>query len=180
MADETPPIDGLDALAGAKSPGELIAAHRDVLKSVKARRRDKHIGILARTFRAAMEIWDAQKAEGLPVADRHAALEASLRQAWPKPRTEPWHYLCDACSDTGWRVLVCGDGLTCGRPFRLPGQRSDDWTGRGKCVAGHTFAQACYCEKGRERQKQALAPASQDFTQATKGKKPSGFSRFGR
>lgn len=123
---------------------------------------------LAATFQAAMQIWDAQKREGISQADRLTALEQSLRAAWPEGRSEPWHYYCDRCSDTGWECRTCRPGARCGMPFKLPKQHADDFTGQGRCADGHGYAVPCTCGKGREYRRQLLKESrpDEDFTTA--------------
>lgn len=154
--------------------------------TIQRRRRaaDHEWGPLARTYLAAMEIWDAEKADGVPLEVRHAHLEQTIRAAWPRGRAEPWHHACDRCSDTGWVPSVCTPETPCGRPFRLPGASGNDWTGRGRCSSGHSYVRPCHCQNGDEARR-ALNPkavASDDYAAgAGKAKpKPRGFSRLGR
>lgn len=171
--------DELDALAQAHGPKALIDAFRRVATVVtKDRQQSRRVyGPLAESFKAAMLIWVAQEAEGVSEAERAAGLEKTLRCAWPQ--TREWHYLCEGCQDTGWVFRVCATAGDCGRPFRLPGQRSDDYTGRGRCTPGHRYVVPCGCPKGdpNRRALQHTAPAPDDFAQAGK-RKP--MSRIGR
>lgn len=105
-------------------------------------------GPLARTIVAALEQWDAQKKAGASPEELAANLEKTLRAAWPRRREDSWKFLCERCLDTGFVESHCPE-VPCGRPFRHPGQRSDDYTGQGKCVAPHSYVRPCLCMKGR-------------------------------
>jgi hypothetical protein len=105
---------------------------------------------LGETFIEAMRLWDKLKAEGMSRDDRLQILEKTIRAAWPQMRQEPWHFHCNLCGDTGWRHKVCTASARCGRPFTLPKQSGDDWTGRGRCGEEHTYMEPCLCEKGRQ------------------------------
>lgn len=137
-------------------------------------------GPLASVFAEATRIGAQMKADGASLAERQAFVARALREAWPKGREEPWHYVCSACEDTGWRSMVCVQG-SCGRPFRLPGQHDDDHTGQGRCQDGHTYVQPCTCPKGSVRRQQLLKQRSdQDAIEIAAKSKPKGFTRFGR
>lgn len=141
--------EALDRLSKAKGVRALIDAHQKAARAVlSARRSDASLGALARVWREAMRMADQMKAEGTPAAERQAFIATALREAWPKTREEPWHYLCQQCDDTGWVFKTCVQG-SCGRPFTLPGQASDDHTGRGRCAEGHSYCQPCWCLKGQ-------------------------------
>ncbi len=150
--------------------GDVVSVISGIFKA--RREAHKSEGVLAQTFRAAMAIWDAQKAQGVSEADRQKGLEQSLRAAWPQ--TREWHYLCQKCDDSGFVFGTCVSGSSCGRPFSLPQQHSDDWTGRGKCTEGHVFAQPCWCSKGagirRMLEKRPAPVSADDFTQAGRSK----------
>jgi hypothetical protein len=127
----------------------------------------------------ALKQRDLQKAAGATKEELDRNLEQTLRAAWPKDRVEPWHYICCDCDDTGWVIRTCTPATKCGRPFRLPGAQSDDYTGRGKCSPGHSYALPCQCAKGVQRMAGLMRTfkqrESEDFTAATKG-----FTRAGR
>lgn len=152
----------------------LKAAHDLLRKAVPGKRRKAkaELGVLAQTFTEAMEAWDRQKADGVPLQERVGYLERSLRSAWPQERE--WKYLCPKCDDMGWVHGVCTPSTPCGRPFRLPQQGGDDWTGRGRCQPGHSYVTPCWCEKGqgfRRNLEKTKAPVSpEDFTQAGRSK----------
>lgn len=140
---------------------------------------------LASTLIEATELFRQLIAGGTPRAEALKSLEAVIREAWPKPhdRTEPWHFVCEDCSDTGWEHHVCTPQKPCGRPFRLPGQSAQDYTSRGRCTHGHTYVRPCWCVKGQAKRDALLGRRRQDedFTEAGKAKpQPKGFSRFGR
>lgn len=135
------------AAAEAKTASDLDAAHRKLKAAIRIKRRQETGGELAQSYAAAMEVWDDQKEQGVPLAERVKGLEQTLRAAWPKGRE--WKYVCQDCEDYGWIFRTCTPGTPCGRPFRLPGQRPDDYTGRGRCSPGHTYCVACFCPKGR-------------------------------
>jgi hypothetical protein len=105
-------------------------------------------GQLAATFREAMRLSDQMKAQGATREERDAFVAKALQAAWPKGREQPWHYLCEVCGDSGWRIRTCV-AQSCGRPFKLPGQASDDHTGQGTCGPNHNYAEPCWCAKGR-------------------------------
>jgi hypothetical protein len=133
---------------------------------------------LGETFVEAMKLWDRMKAEGVSLEERRAVMERTLRAAWPQSRV--WHYYCDRCDDTGWHHKTCTSQMPCGRPFKLPKQSADDWTGRGRCAPGHTYVEPCLCEKGRTRLAQLMKErrVEDEVAMAAKASKPP--SRFGR
>lgn len=185
MAKLPPDVDeAVNTLAKAETPAELVKAHRTVGKAVSASRRKQlaDLGPLARAYTEAMTIMDAQKAEGVPFEERIKGLEQVIRTFWPQGREAPWVYLCQRCDDTGWEFRTCTAETPCGRPFTLPRQRSDDYTGRGRCTPNHPYVVPCWCEKGQAFRRGLLketAPAKpEDFAQAGKSKK--GFTKVGR
>lgn len=156
----------LDVLATAQSLNALRAAKISVKKAVsEARRRVlSSLGDLAKTFVAAMEIWDRQKDDGVSREDRIAGLSKTLRAAWPKGRDLEWRYLCAHCSDHGLVMETCPGDATCGRvKTHLP----------------HEFGKPCWCPKGARFRNLPKTPEDV-VTRAAKTKKPSGFSRVGR
>ena len=154
---------------------EFLDARR--LADRARRKADREFGPLAQSFALAMQIGDAQRAEGVPLAERLEGLEKTLRAAWPQIR--PWRYLCERCNDTGWVPLTCTQNAPCGRPYRLQGQRGEDNTGQGQCGNGHEYVQPCWCVKGQARRDQLeRRPKREDFTAAgATTKKP---TRIGR
>ncbi len=125
-----------------------------------------------------VDIARQMKADGASEAERQAYIERGIRSAWPQVRV--WKYLCDDCSDSGWQHQRCTPRQPCGRSFTLPGQHSDDYTGRGRCSPGHDYARPCHCLKGRQRYSDLHRMRAQDdVTQVGRGaSKPP--SRFGR
>lgn len=119
---------------------------------MKAREMTPEEGQLSKTFREAMRLCDRMKAEGVSKDEREAFVAKALKAGWPKTREEPWHYVCEACGDSGWRVRECVS-RSCGRPFKLPNQAGDDHTGQGRCADGHSYAAPCYCAKGQIQQR---------------------------
>ena len=115
--------------------------------------------VLVQTYQAAMRHWDAQKADGVVLADRLSGLEQTLRACWPF--TREWKYLCDQCSDFGLVMKTCPGDATCGRSKQhLP----------------HDFGTPCWCEQGK-RYRPKQKPEPDDFAQAGKSKP---MTRFGR
>lgn len=144
--------DALDTLSAAHGAQALAAAfhavEREARRKLKVSR--ETFGLLARTYWAAMDIYDAQKAEGVPRAERLAGLEKSLRAVWPQ--TREWHYLCVACSDLGLELRECDGNTSCGRH---------------KAHLPHTYGVPCLCAKGAAFQP-VQKPAAADFKAAGK------------
>lgn len=115
---------------GAKALGDAMAALKG---AIRRKRRDQRSawGMLAETYREAMRIWDAQKAEGVSQRERIAGLEKTLRASWPQVRE--WKFVCDRCSDTGLEVFDCHGTHACGKTF---------------CPYPHTYGVPCLCPKG--------------------------------
>lgn len=167
----------LAQLAAATTHAELLEARRVLQRALRRKRKadGQALGSLAQTYAAAIDAWDQQKAAGASFDERTANLERTLRAAWPQERA--WHYICQRCDDTGWIYGECSTLTPCGRPFALPKQRMDDFTGRGKCLAGHAFIRPCLCAKGdRHRAAQEGRAPAGDFRDTGK----SDFSKPGR
>lgn len=96
------------------------------------RRAEPSRGVLSQTMEIALNLAREQRDAGVPQAERLANLEKSLRAAWPKSRTEPWHYSCEHCHDTGWSCEDCP---------RRP-------CGRSRPHSPHPFVYTCSCAKG--------------------------------
>jgi hypothetical protein len=146
--------DALKTLSDAHGPSALARAFGALQGQVRqARKASKaQYGNLAQTFVAAMRIWDAQKADGVPKAERLAGLEKSLRAAWPQ--TREWKYVCHSCEDTGGIFAEC------------PG---NDHCGRKNPHLAHSYIAPCFCPKGvRFREKPQAAP--EDFKAAGRSK----------
>lgn len=116
-------------------------------------------GVLSQTFTAAMELWDHQKAEGVPRDIRLQTLERTLRAAWPQ--TREWKYLCQNCNDTGLVISFCEGDATCGRD---------------RPHYAHDYGTPCWCSLGAKF-KPKPKPGPEDFTAAAKVSKP---TRLGR
>jgi hypothetical protein len=156
----------LEQLAAAQTPAELRELHGRLGFAIKAKRKvqQKAYGPLARAYMTAIQVWDADKVTGVPLAERQAHLEQVLRAAWPQ--TREWHYLCETCRDTGWETCRCTPTTHCGRRV---------------CEPGHDYVQPCgICPKGegRRAQLEPKTPTPGDFQQA--GKRKKGFTRLGR
>ena len=106
---------------------------------------------LGKTFVAAMELWDGQKANGVTLEDRLICLERMLRAAWPQ--TREWKFLCNTCRDYGLDMGECdGQSGTCGKQHRH---------------LSHEFGTPCWCSAGQKFRKQPK-PSAEDFTAAGK------------
>jgi len=119
----------------------------------------------------ALKMRDELKAGGLDGHALNQALEAVLRDSWPKPkdRTEPWHDACANCRDYGLEMLWCPGDATCGPNLVTKAPRPKH--------GAHEFGKPCWCPKGqRFREKQAPTPDDAE-TMAAK-RKP--MSRWGR
>lgn len=150
-------LEALKTLSEAHGASELARAFHALQGSVRRFRRaaDAKLGTLAQTYAEAMRLWDADKAAGVPKAERFARLEKTLRAVWPQ--TREWHYLCVACRDLGLELYECSGGSECGRTKKhLP----------------HTYGRPCVCAKGALYQDKPK-PEPTDYKQA-------GFSKVGR
>lgn len=139
--------------------GQEHAAKR---AGVAGARRQAHAeeGALAATHRAAIELWDRQKLEGVSLADRLRGLEQTLRLAWPKGREAEWKMLCTRCGDYGLEMAWCDGDATCGRVKRhLP----------------HEYGNPCWCQAGQRFK--VLVKRAADFTEAGQSQPP---ARVGR
>jgi len=175
--DELDPLYGpLDALVQAGSRADLLLAHHALLEALKRKRRQlaKAQGPLARTFVAAMEQWDHEKAAGVSDADRLAHLQVVLRAAWPFTRT--WQYLCQRCDDTGLVQAVCRKGARCNGTstridhFSLPAGKYQRLCAKfPDSDYEHEYGTPCLCEKGA-RFRTAAKPTREDYTQSGKSK----------
>lgn len=173
--------DDLDKLTQAHGPSALAAAFSRLQSTVRqARKRAAQtLGPLAQTMIAALNIWDAEKADGVPKAEREAHLEQTLRAAWPKGRT--WVYDCDDCDDTGLILLQCTAKHRCNGistrtdyPGQAPGKYKRLCTLQDSYE--HDYVIPCHCSRGV---KWRPVQKNQDDELAAVGKvtKP---TRFGR
>lgn len=108
---------------------------------------------LSATLKQAMRHCRAMKDDGVNLEDRHMYLERVLRLSWPKARTEPWHYLCEDCNDTGWRLRVCSAGFRCdGISTRTDDARQKPRAYKRPCVSDdeytHEYVEPCQCAAG--------------------------------
>ncbi len=142
-------------------------------------------GQLAATIREALRIREAMRATGASEADVASAFEQSVRAAWPKPqgRSEPWHYLCERCNDTGLAMFMCKPGQRCNgistrtdSPREKPGKYRRLCTRDPHGVYEHTYGEPCVCPAGERFKANPSNEAS--FTDAGKVKRQP--TRFGR
>jgi hypothetical protein len=175
----------LEALGNAHGVAALRAAFRSVQRRVRSLRRDGEADTLGAVVMEALDYRDKLKADGVEQEDLDAGLEALLRERWPKPhdRTTPWKYLCEACGDTGLRMLMCRPGMRCPDvSTRTDGPGDKPGKYQRLCVGSssytHDYGVPCDCAKG-DRFRTRQRPALDDFTTATKSK-PRSMSRFGR
>ncbi len=120
----------------------------------------------------ALKMRDQLKADGLAGPDLDKALEAVLRDSWPRPkdRAEPWHDKCLVCRDYGLEMLWCPGDSTCGSHPVTKAPR--------KPHAAHEYGKPCFCEAGRRHLLEKAQPTMDDaMTMAAKPKK---MSRWGR
>jgi hypothetical protein len=136
-------------------------------------------GKLASAFKEAMVMAAQMRLNGVVEADIRQGVENVLRDAWVKGREEPWHYTCRLCDDSGWQIKTCTN-RSCGRPFKLPGQHSDDVTGQGTCRGDHTYAQPCVCERGQAQRRGLLQQRTAEDAVSAAAKTTTKFTRLGR
>ena len=139
-------------MARATGVKDVIEAHqqaRGVIKSDRKRARIA-IGSLAQCFAAAMQIWDEQKASGVPILERIGGLRKTLEAAWPS--TREWKYVCTQCDDYGLVIASCPGvaNATCGRV---------------KPHMPHDYGTPCWCQRGRAFKEKPKADP-EDFTAA--------------
>ena len=115
---------------------------------------------LVATFKAAMHIWDGQKADGVPLVERLRGLEQTLRQAWPF--TREWKFLCPNCDDVGLAIIECLGDAQCGRtnPHLL-----------------HSYGQPCWCALGKRFQEKRRPEPEDMLAAAAKVRKPTKVGR---
>lgn len=89
--------------------------------------------VLCQTFIAADQLRQKALASGSTKEQANDIVARALQEAWPKGREEPWHYLCEQCSDSGWQVHSCPGDASCGRT---------------KAHQAHEYVIACWCPKG--------------------------------
>jgi hypothetical protein len=123
------------------------------------------------------------KAAGATLEARVRGLAAMLRGVWPF--TREWHYVCDACDDTGWVLHHCRRGARCpGISTRIDGPGLAPGKYRRLCAQHpdsdyeHDYVSMCFCARGQALRVQPKAEA--DFAEAGKSPKKSGFTQAGR
>ena len=140
---------------------------------------------LALTFREAMRYWGRMTADGVSLEDRVVYLANVLRLIWPKGRLESWHYLCDDCHDTGWRLRVCVAGCRCdGRSTRTDDARQKPGAYKRLCLSNdeytHEYVEPCQCATGDKHLSKPTAQG-EDFErvgQATNRPRPQRLGRW--
>lgn len=158
----------LDALSQAHGPRALVEAHRRLQRSVaRTRRAATDERQMANVIMAAVDLRLRLKADGATGAELEDGLAAVVREAWPKHRPEPWHYLCATCADSGLELRICHDGKGCGLAEGKPHEHPHEYGVPCFCSLGHRF---------RERRPQV----DDAITAAARTARPKPMSRFGR
>lgn len=134
------------------------------------------------TVQEAIRIRNVARAAGESETEIIAALERSIREAWPKGRE--WHYLCDRCNDYGAIHHVCRAGQRCpGISTRTDGPKESPGKYQRICAKHpeseyqHDYITPCSCPAG-DRFRPAVRSAANDVEQAAKTPKKS-FKKFG-
>jgi len=110
-------------------------------------------GQLSATIREALRLRAAMKIDGATRDELDAALEQTLRVAWPQRRT--WTYVCELCGDTGWVTRICRAFDRCpGWSSVRPDVRAASGRYRQRQCAiepsyEHEFVEPCFCGKGQ-------------------------------
>ncbi len=144
------------------------------------REKDPFVGQMSSVLRDILQVRIDLREAGSSDASIADTTGEMLREKWPV-KGRVWVYHCESCSDSGWQSRTCTPQTPCGRPFKLPGQHSDDWTGRGQCSPGHEYVQPCLdCARGYQRRADLSdAPKLDDHAAAGKTQtKPKGFTRW--
>ncbi len=179
---EQPPIESaVQQLANAATMPELLDAHREIRRRIRAARRkqSQQWGPLATAYGEMMAICDQMKTDGVSREDRAKGIEATLRQMWPF--TREWKYLCNECNDTGLVMRICRDGARCdGTSTRADSSFQPAGKFQRLCTMQqsyeHEYGTPCFCSLGaRFREKPKHDPA--DFSDAGRTSKP---TRIGR
>lgn len=103
-----------------------------------------------------------QLAAGATEAEAAHNLEQTIRACWPFTRV--WHYLCDSCQDTGYRIWTCDGTRDCGCQKSFTAHYP------------HEFVEPCHCANGDRKR---LKPAPETAL-ATVGKVSRKMTRFGQ
>lgn len=63
-------------------------------------------GKISRAVREGLILRKQLLADGVPEEEADRIVGQGLKGAWEHKtgRTDPWHYYCDHCKDTGWRL----------------------------------------------------------------------------
>lgn len=126
---------------------------------------------LGTIVKAALNMRDELKDNGLAGPALDKALETVLRDSWPKPkdRSEPWHDTCANCRDYGLEMLWCPGDATCG---------PNPVTKRPRPKHGpHEYGKPCWCPLGRRFQEKHAPTPEDAMTQAAKPKKMTRWAR---
>lgn len=152
----------LNTLAAAHGSAALGRAFRSLERAVTRKRRSEKLGVFSTAVMQTLELRDQLKAAGVTEPALSQGLEATLRQFWPKARTEPWHDQCGNCRDYGLEMHTCPGDATCGRH---------------KPHAAHDYGVPCWCVKGQRFRDQQKPTGDDAMSVAVKQKKP---ARWGR
>lgn len=117
--------------------------------------------MLYQTFAEADRLRQLALADGVSKDEANAIVAKALHAAWPRGRVEPWKYLCEICSDTGWHPLTC------------PAYPCD----RTRVHSPHDYVRHCGCAKGRRMTPQ---PRTEEDAVAIAAKARKTLTRFGR
>lgn len=131
------------------------------------------MGAIIAAIRAAITLRAQLLADGMPPDQADVIVGKGLESVMGNPRSEPWHFLCPSCHDTGWRE-VAPSTAEAERLSRLYGDIPQD-------------ARLVKCEPCRWQQRERQAQqrkrgehydASEEFLNASV--KSRGFTKVGR
>ena len=172
----------LDELAQAHGQAALAEAFSRVRTTVRRQRREakRTASPLADAVLEGVAMRDKMIAEGTPMADVNAAMEALVRDVWPNTRV--WKYTCNRCGDTGLEILTCRKGERCdGVSTRSNGPKEPSGNYQRLCAMDpesdyeHDYGVPCFCSRG-DKFRPKNREQGDGFEQATKSKP----TRFGR
>jgi len=145
--------DALEKLAQAHGTEAVMAGFERLQAAVRlARKKAAQVyGPLQTSINTAMRQWYAQKAQGIPRAERDRYLEQTLRAAFPPRRI--WEYACEDCHDTGLIRLHCSPQHRCnGVSTRTDFSGQQPGKHRRLCTVHaeyeHEYAVPCHCVTG--------------------------------
>ena len=102
---------------------------------------------------AAIHTAGQMRGDGASQAEVTGAIEEAVRAVWPY--TREWHYLCDACRDTGLVLHTCRTGARCsGISSRTDASGERPGKYRRLCALHptstytHEYGVPCACGKG--------------------------------